>query len=462
MLTTTESQLKIARIVLELITPLSIGSGEDDPLYDTPLIRDGNGLPTIPATSLAGVLRRLVKLAPWGQASDESFLFGDSDTPSRLRLTFGHIHNAQNKAVDRLQPASTLHTDPILGPLLTQQPAVRERNRLNHQGVVDERGKFDRNITPAGHRFSCQFTLAYCKADQEKANTAWNALQQAMQSPILRLGGATRSGLGAVKLHQWREVSLDLTQRSDHQRFIQINRDLSQPLPDFFKKSPGMSIASPQNWDIRTFTLSPLTHWRTGHGGQSLKNDVRGKAPDLLPLTETIVCWDGAQQGSLQYRVVFPGSSIKGALRHRTEFHYRCQRLGETVRDGEIEQALELLFGNKKDGEEGRAGRLTINDCYLNLPTLDKVANLTHNSIDRYTQGGRDGALFTEQRLQEMLAIQLVIAPIHATADAATRQQATAVEQSFAQALDDLQQGRLALGAASGRGDGYFQLDTTP
>ena len=48
--------LHVARFVLEARTALSVGSGGADGVYDHPIARDANGLPTIPGTSLAGVL----------------------------------------------------------------------------------------------------------------------------------------------------------------------------------------------------------------------------------------------------------------------------------------------------------------------------------------------------------------------------------------------------------------------
>jgi len=49
--------LAVAQVALEALEPLSIASGAVDPLFDTVLVTDANGLPTIPGSALAGVLR---------------------------------------------------------------------------------------------------------------------------------------------------------------------------------------------------------------------------------------------------------------------------------------------------------------------------------------------------------------------------------------------------------------------
>jgi CRISPR/Cas system CMR subunit Cmr4 (Cas7 group RAMP superfamily) len=48
-----------ALITLECQTPLSIKSDESDLTIDTRLVRDANGYPIIPGTSIAGVLRSI-------------------------------------------------------------------------------------------------------------------------------------------------------------------------------------------------------------------------------------------------------------------------------------------------------------------------------------------------------------------------------------------------------------------
>ena len=49
----------LAHVTIELSTPLTIGTGNGDDLNDSTCVLDTNGLPTIPGTSLAGMLREL-------------------------------------------------------------------------------------------------------------------------------------------------------------------------------------------------------------------------------------------------------------------------------------------------------------------------------------------------------------------------------------------------------------------
>lgn len=61
----------VSRIILEAQTPLAVGSGKKSLLTDAIVATDINGLPFIPATSLAGVIR-----SACGQKDDSSNPFG--------------------------------------------------------------------------------------------------------------------------------------------------------------------------------------------------------------------------------------------------------------------------------------------------------------------------------------------------------------------------------------------------
>lgn len=57
-MTGTKSYKLVVRVIIEAQTPLCIGSGEKSILTDSEVMRDVNGLPYIPGTTLAGVLRK--------------------------------------------------------------------------------------------------------------------------------------------------------------------------------------------------------------------------------------------------------------------------------------------------------------------------------------------------------------------------------------------------------------------
>ena len=50
----------LARFIIEAVTPLAIASGQSDIFSDALVIRDVNGLPYIPGSSLAGIVRSML------------------------------------------------------------------------------------------------------------------------------------------------------------------------------------------------------------------------------------------------------------------------------------------------------------------------------------------------------------------------------------------------------------------
>ena len=54
----------IARVLVETVVPLAVGTGEASIMTDSEVAVDYNGMPYIPGTSLTGVLRNAVKDEP--------------------------------------------------------------------------------------------------------------------------------------------------------------------------------------------------------------------------------------------------------------------------------------------------------------------------------------------------------------------------------------------------------------
>ena len=50
----------LARVIIEAKTPIAVGSGEKDVITDALVATDVNGLPYIPGTALAGVVRSMI------------------------------------------------------------------------------------------------------------------------------------------------------------------------------------------------------------------------------------------------------------------------------------------------------------------------------------------------------------------------------------------------------------------
>ena len=77
--TTKYKYRSLARVIMEAATPLSIGSGDKNIITDALILTDVNGLPYIPGTTLAGIIRHALKK----ETGDR--LFGYQKTNSNAR-----------------------------------------------------------------------------------------------------------------------------------------------------------------------------------------------------------------------------------------------------------------------------------------------------------------------------------------------------------------------------------------
>jgi hypothetical protein len=89
-----------------------------------------------------------------------------------------------------------------------------------------------------------------------------------------------------------------------------------------------------------------------------------------------------------------------------------------------------------------------IDDAYQTFSAAD-LQMIMHNSIDRFSGSVRDHMLFSEEMVWgKGVTLQLSIKKDDAISNTA--------KQALQQALDDLCQGRLALGAGVSKGHGFF------
>lgn len=459
----------IARVTLETVTPLSIATGKANGVFDTSLVMDANGLPTIPGSSLAGVLRHLYQ-AEYGEIGTNE-LFGYQDRkdseksqPSRLNVSWGCIQDSKGKAIQGLCLGATrtaIEQDSILSVALSlaDSPANRDRVKLNHKGASANTGKFDRAVLPAGYRFTVELSLW-----SDTPNDAqWERALELLHHPLFRLGGSTRAGLGKLKVIEVQELITDLNQEAGRKTFAAIQRDMNSKAG--FKLRELSNNQNSNTIVTATLTLKPNSYWRIGQGEKPNLQDSNGKTADLLPKLEQRINWQLNKAEGATEQLLIPGSSVKGALSHRIAFHANRfseqPRWAEDMTDDELNtydksehcEAVQQLFGfandeQRQSEQKGQAGFVFIDDAYQTFSSSD-LQIIMHNSIDRFSGSVRDHMLFSE----EMVWGKSVELHLTIKKDAAITLTA---KKALQHALDDLCQGRLALGAGVAKGHGLF------
>lgn len=206
--------LHLIRLTLETASPLSIGSGRvvrrkrhapsetgngtehADHAADA-IVRDANGLPTIPGPSYQGVLKRLAT-KEWGRHEAETIFGIGGDRPEdgqmgTIECGWGLVHDAGDRAVSPLPGVTS--SDSVLDWLKKEAPLWRDHVALGHRLSVEGKKKFARAAVPRGARFSLELARLAPEQDDKLIKVA--AL---FRHPEFRLGSARNRGYGRLRV----------------------------------------------------------------------------------------------------------------------------------------------------------------------------------------------------------------------------------------------------------------------
>lgn len=459
----------LARITIEAETPLAIGSGERNVLTDRLVATDVNGLPYIPGTALTGLLRHALQT---NSAHFVNQLFGfqsgDQGEGSRLVISSAQMVGKDGIVVDGLQ---IIDFEDHFYNHYRHLP-VRQHVHINHDGSAEKGGKFDEQVVFKGTRFCFELELIGSEQDSE----LWNQLLNLFAQPTFRIGGGTRKGFGAIKIVECLTETIQLTKNLD--RYLSKSSHLADPQKWWKKESVHLlNTCSANGWFTYRVELHAENFFLFGSG-------FGNEDADMTYVTEQIVKWN-EQTGLPQFEEAYtliPASSVKGALAHRTAFHFNKNHgiFADNLMDsGKLDLLIKLnyiqtsspkefsskhfseraklimdgnpavraIFGYAANDTDGQRGNAIFSDVFLkNVPEKKKLLN--HVAIDRFTGGAMEGALFSEEVSANNIRFELNVLVQNGINEEYLR--------AFEAALNDLCNGSLALGGGTMRGHGCF------
>ena len=414
----------LAHIIIEAKTPLKVGGGKNDLFYDAPVQRDFNDLPMILGTSVAGILRKAFEDSAGKDSANEIFGTKDERDPDKQQGSKLIISNAlllDEKGVVceelLLKKSEFLKHFDVL--------PIRDHVSINANGTAKDAGKFDEEVVLKGTRFKFSLELEGSKEEFEK-------ILNLLSDPTLRLGGGSSKGFGSLEILKikWGEFEADRCSSSlNFNSDIFLDFDLKNEANDKFLRYK--------------LKISPDDFFMFGSGfGDS--------EADQTPVLESII--DYEKKCLTEYKILIPASSVKGALSHRTAFHYNKlkEQFGEEAKVGNENEAVREIFGYEKSKtENGAKGKILLSDCFLNYDKEKDAKVFEHVSIDRFTGGAIDGALFQEKAVAKRDQFTIEILLKKGACDDA--------KKAFERALKDVACGRLPLGGATTKGHGFFK-----
>ena len=443
----------LSRITLEALSPLVIGSGNKNIKTDSFVAKDVNELPYIPATTLAGLIRH--SLPEKEQKRWMGYQTKEESYGSQLILSEAKILSENGKPIDGLNTKSDAITE------LCKQLPIRQHVRINHQGVAEKNGKFDEEIVPKGMRFCFEMELM----SEEDDNEIMDKILSTIQSKGFRIGSGCRSGFGQISVINILHKKLDLSTPEDLKLYLSKSSSLENIWEGFEPYSPTINT----NTDYTSYelTLQPTDFMFFGAG-------FGDEHSDMTFVRESVVQWDNNNRASIIEKekvILIPGSSVKGALAHRTAYHYNklkgCFADGKSAEElqrhvGKQNGAVKLLFGSEGDnkGKNKRRGSILISDIIQTQTKELEKKVLNHVKIDRFTGGAVTGALFSEEVLytpRTSFKLELLLYKAAITEDKKDKEDKEKILKAFETALTDLCKGYLPLGGGVNRGNGTFK-----
>ncbi len=401
----------IAHIIVEADTPLKVGSNSSDFLQDSPIQKDFNDLPMILGTSIAGVLRK-----EFNTQKQES-LFGKDDG-SKLIISNALLLDENNQVNESL----LLEKTPFLN--IFETLPIREHTSITSKGVAKEHAKFDEELLYKGSRF--KFSIEMIEDDKE----SFEEVLSHLCSSSFRIGGGGTKGFGKLNILEIKTDTFGLQEYGTYSS--SLNHQLS--------KKFNVEVQKVSSFVSYVLKISPDDFFIFGSGFGD--NDS-----DSTSVYESVIDYENKKLSKKQ--LLIPASSIKGAIAHRTLFHYNSL-LGNTIEDKNTLDSLENIFGSAKDSndetKQGLKGKVLFNDCFKK--DKDETKIFDHVAINRFTSGAMDGALFQEKTISQKDKWEIEILLHKDVKDKEL--------EAFEKALTDITTGMLPLGGMTTKGHGVF------
>ncbi len=371
----------IGRIVIEadvqLQTPAHFGNGDADALTDMPLLvdaRDGKS-PLLTGASIAGALRSYV-----------TDCVGNNNYVQRL---FGPQREAERDQ-ETDAPQSSLIIDDALG--------VNYGTELRDGVSIDAKTRmaaddhlFSQELWQAGTMFTLRFELLIHinDVDQDELLGHFATALDGLQNGAITLGARKSRGLGRIAVLGWRRKDFDLRTPQGLVEWLVLG---TQAISDTAGQDAGNTLsdinltASAQPSGVLTidafFQLRRSLLIRTGGSD--------AKAPDMVHLTSRF----RRTEDKIDIYPILSGTSLTGALRAR------ATKIANTIAartdDPHTQELIYNMFGVMK-GETKLGSRLRVEEHVVQNVQDQLVQNRV--SVDRFTGGAKDGALFNQQPL---------------------------------------------------------------
>lgn len=373
------SEAKLVRKIIisckmRTLSPLRIGSGANDGLTDILILKNKQGEPFIPGTSLAGVLRAEIAAIYGTKAAERVFGKTNGADANQSIVTISDIVLISKGIVVR----DGVAIDELTGVAKTGAKFDFEALERGAMGILqmeftlreyDLKHPLAINYEHTGYSVSgdCYGEIAATLADLLTSGVSVASLTTKGYGKI--------AGKEAVRVYDF-----DFTENNNAEAWLKFISEDALPKAAY----TGVAEVAKAKENFYLDVDCAL------NGALLIRNfdvDDSKKAEGEATLA--------AMQLKSGEEYVIPGTSWKGVLRSKA---YKIL-LALTANDCVLaKQKLYSIFGfaNNNDGKSGKRSKLLVEETYISTKKLTAMSQ-TRNRIDRFTGSTIDSALFAEE-----------------------------------------------------------------
>lgn len=368
----------VSRIVVEcdlvLKTPAHFGNGNrDDVLTDMPLLVDSldEKTPLLTGASIAGALRSYLR---------------ECENKTLSTLLFGSAKSDDN-AGDTGEQSPLIIEDSLgknFGFEIRDGVTIEPKSRTAKDDHL-----FNTQFWQAGTIFPLRFELLIRETDNaQKLKQALAITLQALSQGNITLGSRKRRGFGNVAIKEFLIKEYDLRTPTGLCDWIKKG---SEKLCDTYKQDLKTALAYPASFlDNQHIFIMKMA---CSLDGSLIIRSVgdNHQAADIQHLHSQRV---NEITEKLENKPVISGTSLAGVLRARATKIINTLTQNNQAKTTKIIQEM-FGYSEEKRKSEGKASRLIVSEAVLEKVVTNLVQNRV--SVDRFTGGARDTALFNEQ-----------------------------------------------------------------
>ena len=372
------------KITFQLDSPLCIGSGRND-ITDQDILRDARGIPYIPGSAVAGVLREACQEIMDKKAWKYYFGYSSTNTGNKIKSD-DDIIESQIVFYDATLVGDNKNKDGNPKYRISQRDGVA----LNEYKSAKKQAKFDWEILEG----DCKFQT-FIEISEEESTSKISAeemlinIAKVWKEADIRFGAKTTRGFGKI-------CNIDIIGRS-----FELVKNPDNGIEDWLE----FNLFDDESWEVgysyedMLKTLNEDKKWTLKDSKKlSLKLRLEGGLSIRRYSTQ---CSEGESSPDQEQMTtlssgdevaVIPGTTWAGAIGHRMEELIEGSKVTKFKRSEKDIQSYHY-FGAANDNDKEKS-LIYFGESRL---TGGEFKIMSRNAIDRFLGSTAEGALFTEK-----------------------------------------------------------------